>query len=78
VVGNIVDNNNLGNIGVRIVRLSDGVSWKLVGPNNTQELRWSTPVAVTCDEAFVRIDVGSEWNVGRIRIDSLGAGTLPD
>lgn len=78
VVGNIVDNNNLGIIGVRVVRLSDGVSWKLVGPNNTQELRWSTPVAVTCDEAFVRIDVGNEWNVGRIRIDSLGAGALPD
>jgi hypothetical protein len=79
-IGNIVDGivNNVGIVGVRIVRLSDGVSWKLVGPNNTQELRWSTPLAITCDEAFIRVDEGMETNIARVRLDSLGAGTPAD
>lgn len=62
-VGNIVDDNTLGIVGVRIVRLADGVSWKLVGPNDSKELRWSTPLAINCDEAFVYVDVGVERNI---------------
>lgn len=79
-VGNIVDGivNNVGIVGVGIVRLSDGVSWKLLGKNNTQELRWSTPLAVTCDEAFIRVDEGVETNIARIRLDSLGPGIPAD
>lgn len=73
-----------GKSGVRVIRLSDGVSWEILDNSEAQRLEWnlSTPVAVTCDEVFV---TGSAWKgtgsrhyeIMRIRLDSLGPGTPP-
>jgi hypothetical protein len=66
--------------GMRIVRLADGRSWRFgkivaeTGPN------WQIgyPLAITCDEVFVLFQHGYQFNVARIRLDSLGPGDPPD
>ena len=73
-----------GQSGVRVIRLSDGVSWDVIDNSEAQLLQWhlSLPLAVTCDEVFV---AGSTWRgtgsrhneIMRIRIDSLGPGIPP-
>jgi hypothetical protein len=56
-----------------VVRLSDGVSWKLKGKD---PMNYPTDaIGLTCDEVFFA-DPASR--VGRVRIDSLGPGILPD
>jgi hypothetical protein len=67
----------LGN-GVRVVRLSDGHSWRLsnVGGDGSG-LLFNTPRAITCDDVFVNIDDG-HVNTLRIRLDSLGSGEAAD
>ncbi len=67
--------------GIRVVRLSDGVSWWLAG-DNTLPWQWNAPVALTCTELFAKVTVvhGGTGTSGyaRVRLDSLGAGTPPD
>ena len=56
---------------VLVVRLSDGWSW--VVPNTaTQELL--KPVGLTCEEVFAMGEIGGKLTMGRVRLDSLGAG----
>jgi hypothetical protein len=61
--------------GVRIVRLADGVSWKLT---DTPRWYWYEPTAVTCSELFVNIVGPKAFNLARVRFDSLGPGIPPD
>ena len=61
--------------GVRIVRLSDGVSWKLSSKGSSG---WNGPTALTCAELFVNVVNGNEFNIARVRLDSLGPGIPPD
>ncbi|MEO8800807.1 MAG: hypothetical protein ABI551_23150 [Polyangiaceae bacterium] len=61
---------------LRIVHLSDGTSWVL--PNNSP-WSWVNPLAVTCDEVFVTVGIGSgSTNIARVRLASLGPGIPPD
>lgn len=63
---------------LRIVRLSDGVSWVL--NNSGSSWKWINTLVVTCDEVFVTVGLplpnGS--NIARVRISSLGPGIPPD
>ena len=61
----------------RIVRLSDGRSWLLENREGTP-WRWSTPIAVTCDELFIRVSAGGKVRLARIRLSALGPGLPPD
>jgi hypothetical protein len=67
---------------ILVVRLSDGWSWELTGPNPEappKERRWFNSVlAVTCDELFLEAGVGQAMNIARVRIDALGPGMAPD
>lgn len=61
---------------LRIVHLSDGMSWVL--PNNSP-WTWVNPLAVTCDEVFVTVGIGSgSTNIARVRLASLGPGIPAD
>lgn len=62
----------------RIVRIADGRSWVL--PSVTGSLHWSSPVALTCEELFVRAaEAGTNvMTIARVRLDSLGPGIDPD
>jgi hypothetical protein len=64
-------------VGVRLVRLSDGQSWPLLTQNGVDPWIWSEPIAITCSELFVRVETPGDFNVARVRIDSLGPGEPP-
>jgi hypothetical protein len=67
-------------LGIRLVRLADGVSWELL-PNTELQfymLTFDSPLAITCEELFIGTAAGSEPGLVRIRIDSLGPGIQPD
>ncbi len=67
--------------GTRLVRLSDGRSWRFSdGAPIDAGPRWhfNDPLAITCDELFVQFHHGVQFNVARIRLDSLGPGDPPD
>lgn len=66
--------------GVRIVRLSDGRSWKLGKIVGDGGVFWqfTSALAITCDEVFLVFHRGQQSNVARIRLDSLGPGDPPD
>ncbi len=66
--------------GTRLVRLADGRSWRftLVKADAGQSWVFTGPLAVTCDEIFVKFHRGVQFNVARIRLDSLGPGDPPD
>ncbi|MGH7328711.1 MAG: hypothetical protein ACREJX_10210, partial [Polyangiaceae bacterium] len=59
--------------GVRIVRISDGRSWRL----GTQPESLDTPLAINCAEIFINVSQ-LDSNLVRIRLDSLGPGDPPD
>lgn len=60
----------------RLVRLSDGRSWVL---SAGAQWSWSSPLALTCTELFIRVGVGKpETSYARVRIDSLGPGLPAD
>ena len=63
--------------GLLVVRLSDGVSWKLpsLGPGDG----WFPAIAITCDEVFARYSgAGAHLEtIRRVRLDSLGPGIPP-
>jgi hypothetical protein len=67
--------------GIRVVRLSDGVSWMLPA-GGTLAWQWEEPVAVTCTELFAKVAVShggvATTGYARVRLDSLGAGIPPD
>ncbi|MGH7282985.1 MAG: hypothetical protein ACRELY_15785, partial [Polyangiaceae bacterium] len=63
-------------VSLRIIRLSDGVSWVLP---NVSGWRWLHPLAITCSEVFASVVTSSTTNnVARVTIASLGAGIPPD
>ena len=72
-----------GRHAMRILRLSDGVSWLI---NATQHWVWENAVALTCTEAFIEIIESPAGRRGktdsgglvRVRLDSLGPGIAPD
>jgi hypothetical protein len=64
-------------VGVRIVRLSDGQSWPLLTQNGVDPWIWSEPIAITCSEVFVRVQTPGDFNIARVRLDSLGPGEPP-
>lgn len=68
--------------GTLLIRLADGYAWHLHdGPG--VDWGWRMPLAVTCDELFVRVaekptpTSTPRTNVARVRIDSLGLPTAP-
>jgi len=63
--------------GMLIVRLSDGVSWKLVSPSPPTGHMWVEPIAITCNEVFARYKGHAYETIRRVRLDSLGPGTPP-
>jgi hypothetical protein len=65
-------------VGVRIIRLSDGVSWRLVSSGDSLLGRWARAVAITCSEVFLTGQVNRESQVVRVRLDSLGPGEPAD
>lgn len=70
--------------GTLIIRLSDGYAWHLPdGPGVDWGWGWRTPIAITCDEIFVKVHerpmptAPPRWNVARVRLDSLGTPMPP-
>lgn len=68
--------------GTLLVRLADGYAWHLPdGPG--VDWGWRTPLALTCDELFVRVverptpDATPRTTVARVRLDSLGSPMPP-
>lgn len=67
--------SDLDGTGLRVIRLSDGRSWRLLNGSVT----WNAPVAISCSELFVNVNFGpTALNLARIRLDSLGAGEPAD
>ncbi len=62
---------------VIVVRLSDGWSW-FVPTSLTQSLE--RPVGIDCQDVFIFAELGQpqQFNIARVRLDSLGAGMPPD
>lgn len=71
-----------GRGGFRLIRLSDGVSWLVTDDSveKSKQLAFDAPLAVTCDEVFLRgfSNTFKNQEVVRIRIDSLGPGIPAD
>ncbi len=67
--------------GIRVVRLSDGVSWVLPGGQGVA-WQWTEPVAVTCNELFATVGIARDGSsisgYARIELNSLGPGLPPD
>ena len=67
-----------GQTGLRVIRLSDGRSWPILGGSKEQqqELHFATPLGVTCEHVYVQAwsKTFSQTEAVRIRIDSLGEG----
>jgi hypothetical protein len=62
-----------------VVRLSDGVSWNLVGALSPVRLDWGYALGITCEEIFTQVAFPDQFvTIIRIRLDSLGPGTQPD
>ncbi len=65
-------------LGLRVLRLSDGVSWLLPNPQGAS-WRWIEPMAITCSDLFAVVQFQSDggWtsNVARVDLSSLGPGT---
>lgn len=70
------DVRTAGGGGTRLVRLSDGRSWRLIQASG---IGLQGILAITCDEVFVRAAVtNTESQLYRIRLDSLGPGEAAD
>ncbi|MGC4119307.1 MAG: hypothetical protein QM765_33020 [Myxococcales bacterium] len=57
----------LGAEQLRVVRLSDGRSWSL---RSGAGWRWSSPMAMTCQELFVRVSVEGRIRLARVRLEA--------
>lgn len=68
-----------GKDGVRITRLSDGRTWRLL---DDAMHHWQAPVVITCTEVFIGTTnaIGGRFvpNLARVRLDSLGPGEPGD
>jgi hypothetical protein len=67
--------------GTRLVRISDGQSWRftrIADPSGGYAWLFNEPLAITCDELFIMFHHGYDFQVARIRLDSLGPGAPPD
>ncbi len=68
-----------GKDGLRITRLSDGRTWRLL---DDATHHWQAPVAITCNEVFIGTTnaIGGRFvpNLARVRLDSLGPGDPAD
>jgi hypothetical protein len=65
--------------GQRLVRLSDGRSWRLKGiSENGFAYAVQETLAITCEELFFRSGTEENFNVARVRLDSLGPGEPAD
>jgi len=75
-----IPTSDWGQFGMRIVRLSDGMSWQILNRNAEQTAEWriSHPYAITCDEVFALAGSRSHIDLVRVRLDSLGPATPPD
>lgn len=65
---------------IRVVRLSDGVSW-LLDNGVGQQWAWSYPFALTCDELFAEAGTNQPAyspHLVRVKLASLGPGIPPD
>jgi hypothetical protein len=62
--------------GVRIVNMNDGSSWFLAEPANGWN--WSTALALTCDEVFLRTASPKGASITRLPIANLGPSTPAD
>ncbi|CAN5685235.1 hypothetical protein BH09MYX1_BH09MYX1_61800 [soil metagenome] len=62
--------------GLRIINLKDGTSWFLPEPANGWN--WSTALALTCDEVFVRTASAKGSTISRLPIANLGPATTAD
>lgn len=67
----------------QLVRLSDGVAWRLTGAQ--LQFRWSRVLGISCDHAYVQVAydaVGKgspgQTTIVRVRLDELGEGLPPD
>ncbi|HEX7666755.1 MAG TPA: hypothetical protein VF407_19640, partial [Polyangiaceae bacterium] len=60
--------------GMRVVRLSDGRTWKLSAAKVKPRTQFTSIMAVTCNEVFATMRNGDAYTVARIRLDSLGPG----
>lgn len=60
---------------LRIVRIADGSSWLL--PSNAPWW-WGDALAITCNEVFAFVSVGTSYNVARVKLSSLGPGLPSD
>lgn len=67
-------------LSIRIVRLSDGMSWVLTWADKQSSIGWTSPLALTCDELFIGglITGTPKRTIVRVRLDSLGPGLPPD
>lgn len=61
--------------GVRLVRLSDGRSWTFT---TAGDWRATSPLAISCDEVFLRLRRGDDHQVARLPLDMLGEGVASD
>jgi hypothetical protein len=67
-------------VGIRIIRLSDGVSWTLLTPISNRQAGGvlNDVLAVTCGEVFLRFSSAKFYNqIARVRIDSLVSPVQP-
>ncbi|MCL2825526.1 MAG: hypothetical protein FWD57_16155 [Polyangiaceae bacterium] len=64
-------------MGIIVVRLSDGQSWVLVSPSLVPRDSWTYPIAITCEEVFATYSAAHMYTIRRVRLDSLGPGTPP-
>jgi hypothetical protein len=62
-----------------VVRLSDGVSWEIMGPPFDSGMHFAGVLGMSCDEIFALAQFPDDAvSVVKIRLDSLGPGTPPD
>lgn len=61
--------------GVRLVRLSDGRSWTFTTAGDWHA---TSPLAISCDEVFLRLRNGEDHQVARLPLDMLGEGVAAD
>jgi len=65
---------------IRLIRLSDGVSWLFNWGDKASSIGWTSPLALTCDHLFIGgvITGTPKRTIVKLRLDSLGPGIPPD
>ena len=61
-----------------VVRLSDGVLWSLPFGKNGDSARFYSPIGISCTEVFMLGQFAGQWNIARVRLDSLVTGNPAD